>query len=111
MPSRTPSAKVPTTVDPYPAFTKDQKTWFMCLIEGLVTKPESANCARIKAGLDMEIMISVAREDEHIFTAERCRKLQAMLAWMAGVPAPVVYLIDNPHPEAAEALRYAAEQC
>lgn len=94
----------------YQPLTAAQEASIGAFIDGLVSKPDLANFARIYAGLDLEIMIRVATEDRQVFTPEMCKALTFVISALTGVHKPVVYLEGAPHPEAAEAIAYAANQ-
>ncbi|PIR93865.1 hypothetical protein COT97_04360 [Candidatus Falkowbacteria bacterium CG10_big_fil_rev_8_21_14_0_10_39_11] len=93
--------------DPYPKFSNEAKAWFMAMIEGMVSKPDQANFARIKGGNDLEVAIVVDPEDEHVFTEEVCGALRVLLAQVTKTCWPVVYLKNTPHPQAEESIRMA----
>lgn len=94
----------------YTQITDKQRKWISAMLEGMVSKPQAVEYKRYFSGLDVQIEISVAPVDWHIFTPEVCKALAVIIGQVTGVPDPVVYLEDNPHPEAAAALQYAASQ-
>lgn len=94
----------------YSKFSGEHMKWFMTIIEGMVTKPKSANFARVWGEDDLEIVIDVAPEDEHVFSLEVCNALKALLTSVTGVPSPVVYLIGVPHPEATDSTRATTQR-
>lgn len=97
-------------MDPYPKFDDKQKAWFMAIIEGMVCNPETANFARVKGGMDLEIRIRVSPEDALIFTEEVCLSLARLLGVVTGT-SPVVYLDGQPHAVAREAIRATLHNC
>jgi hypothetical protein len=64
--------------------------------------------ARHKDGLDLELELHIAPRSRGAFTPEVCINLAQQVAERTGVMKPIAYLHGNPHPEAAEALDYAA---
>lgn len=97
-------------MDPYSKFDNKQKAWFMALIEGMVSNPKSANFARVKGCLDLEVRIRVAPEDAHIFTQEVCVALEQLLGAVTDT-SPVVYLDGHPHPAAEKAILASLNDC
>lgn len=83
---------------------ENQKRLFNAIVEGLVTNPEKANFGIIGGDFDLEIAIMVAPEDRELITEEVCLALTTILKVLTGVFQPIVYLMDAPHPKAAEAL-------
>ena len=82
----------------------------MSLIEGIVQRPKSANICRHYRGLDLEIGIVVATDDEPVLTPEICQALATILGIITGVAKPVVYIEDKPYPAAKEAIDHALSQ-
>lgn len=96
----------------YPEFSREQMEWFVGLLEAVIPQhPEDVdNVARHKDGLDLELEIYIKPRSRGAFTAKVCIDLEQQVAKRTGVMKPVVYLHDHPHPEAAEALNYAARR-
>lgn len=92
--------------DPYSKLDEKVSEWFMAILQGMVRNSQTAKFYRIKAGLDLEIVIAVAPEDRVVFTSEVCLALTELLRVTTQV-APVVYLEGDPHPQARQALDYA----
>lgn len=88
-----------------PAWTDEKKAWFMGLIEGMVSKPEAANFATKYGRFDLEILLMVASEDEHVFDDATLKKLVAKVAKATGVLKPVIYLHDKPSREVEDLIR------
>jgi len=97
-------------MEKYTQLNDKHKRWISAMIEGMVSSPKSVEYARHFSGINLEIEISVAFDDRPVFTPEVCTALAVIIGQVTGVPEPVVYLEDNPHPEAAAALRYATSQ-
>ena len=72
--------------------TTEQKQVFMARVEALVSKPGKANAMIRTGSFDLEMIIRVAKEDEHVFSEEVLATLKKELADMTGVFSPVVYL-------------------
>jgi hypothetical protein len=58
--------------DGYPKLDEETKKWFSDIIDGMVSKPDSARPFRRKEGLDLEMVILVADEDRNISSLKRC---------------------------------------
>lgn len=98
------------THDGYPPFSRDDLAWFYGEVQGLVQHPDDVNVARRRAGLDLELFIEVEGRSRPVFTTDVCKELARKVAARTGVLEPVVYVYGDPHPEAQEALEYAARQ-
>ena len=72
--------------------TPDQKAALMSRIEGLTKNPDEANMAIRTGSFDLEIIISVAPEDESVFSEDVIATLKKEVAEMTGVSSPVIYL-------------------
>lgn len=96
--------------DGYPVFDKQDFDWFGRLVSALVPKhPEDIrDFGRRRCGLDLVLVIDVAPRSRRIFTMEVCEQLAAKVAERTGVIAPLVYVHNDPHRRAKEALDYAA---
>ncbi|OGH84922.1 MAG: hypothetical protein A2493_01640 [Candidatus Magasanikbacteria bacterium RIFOXYC12_FULL_33_11] len=97
-------------MSPYANFDEKQTAWFWAIIEGMVSDQEYANFARIRRGMDLEIMIRVRPKDVHIFTPEVCMSLAQLLGVVTGT-TPVVYLEGAPHQAAQEAIYATLNNC
>ena len=91
-----------------PNWTMEKKQWFMKLVEGMVTKPDAANILTINDSLfDLHVVIVVAPEDEHIFTAVVIEDLTKKLGKEVDVLAPLLYLDGKPDHQQQERLSRA----
>lgn len=77
---------------PYPELSDEQMTWFVKLVEAMVSSPEKVICLRVMDGTGLEMALIVAPEDEHIFPPRTCEVLATSLCAVTGVSSPVVYL-------------------
>ena len=98
------------STDAYTSFDAQKSKLFMSLIESMVKSPDTANFCRRSRGLDLEIAIMTAAEDEHVFTPEVCQALGTILSAMTGITKTVVYLEGKPHRDAKEAIDSALSQ-
>jgi hypothetical protein len=96
--------------DPYRKLDQKVANWFIGVIGGMVKNPQAACFSRRRAGLDLEISITVASEDRAVFTEEVCLALAQLVKVTTGVLHPVVYLEGAPHQQAIESLAYAERQ-
>ncbi len=66
--------------------------WLMAQIEARCTDKEAANFGRIHGRFDLEIVISVARQDLEAITDEFLVDMKRAMRDRTGLLAPVIYL-------------------
>ena len=76
-----------------PDWTKEKQQSFMTKVEAICSKPDAENIMTIHGRFDLEVVICVHPDDEHVFMdASTIETLKQSLKDEVGVMAPVVYL-------------------